>query len=229
MAMGIDVEAALKALAQADDDLDISDLDDLNVNEIAVAEIAGDLAVDEMVRDLELDDVDSLNQWAESLVDPIADASDYWIAMGVYHARRETHQESVEAFRRAVLLDPTDDQAWRWMQPELEAIGLDAEAADAAMRAETIAKTHALGEKLSENPDADPGAISTLAGLLDDLNRPFEALAWRTVAITVRHSKSELSDQQAAQAITAINEERLRRLENGSIDTQDTSDNILVE
>jgi hypothetical protein len=55
--------------------------------------------------------------------------------------------------------------------------------------------------------------MSKLAGLLDDLQRPLEAMAWRAVQVYYGQSSSAISPEAAAQALAEINRDRTQQLQ----------------
>ncbi len=111
-ALGIDAENARKALAQADE-LGISDLDELAVNEVG-----GDLAVDEMVRDLELDDIDSFDITSDT-PECIAASEDDFALVGVRNLEwrlaiiRTAAHRSAEVIALAQLAEPSLEKEQR--------------------------------------------------------------------------------------------------------------------
>ncbi|QEG00960.1 tetratricopeptide repeat protein [Stieleria maiorica] len=160
-------------------------------------------------------DGNALARWADSIPQPVGDAADYWFAIASHHAGRGRHRDAVECFCKAVMIDPTDDAAYRRMSRSLEVLGFKTWADEARGRSELIAQTYAIGQKLGVGSDVDPEDARRLADLLEKLNRPFEALAWRTVDAALRRSRGELSDQDASREIAAINRDRMQRQRSG--------------
>ena len=63
------------------------------------------------------------------------------------------------------------------MSQSLEKLGASSEAEKTSARAKLIQQTQTLGNELAESSVSDIEKITTLATLLDELQRPMEALA----------------------------------------------------
>lgn len=160
-------------------------------------------------------DSEALTRWAQSALSTPNDASDYWFAMATHHADQGEHQKAVRCLCNAIMRDPTDAASYQLMAGSFNALDLDDRAAEASRRAELIAETHQIGEQMASDPDIELDQLSRLAELLDDLARPLEALAWRTVRVALERSRGTLSAEDASQAIANINRDRLQRLQSG--------------
>nr|WP_161501398.1 tetratricopeptide repeat protein [Rhodopirellula sp. SM50] len=160
-------------------------------------------------------DREAFHRWAQSALPTQNDAPDFWFAIATHHADQGEHQEAVRCLCNAIRRDPTDAASYRLMAGSFNALEMDDRAAEASRRAELIAETHQIGEQMASNPDIELDQVSRLAELLDELARPLEALAWRTVRVALERSRGTLSAQDASQAITKINRDRLQRLQSG--------------
>ncbi|QDV41558.1 tetratricopeptide repeat protein [Stieleria neptunia] len=172
-------------------------------------------------------DNEALTRWAQSALPTPSDTSDYWFAIATHHADQGEHQEAVRCLCKAISHDPTDEASYRMMVRSFSALGLEDRAAEASRRAELIAKTHQIGEQMASDPDIDVDAVSRLAELLDQLKRPLEALAWRTVRVAMERSRGTLSAQDASQAIAKINRDRLQRLQSDLTDPTEAFNSFL--
>lgn len=159
-----------------------------------------------------LEQYDALQQWAAEHPEPSSDSSDHWFALAVHQAHSGDDRSAVRSLCNAVRVDPTDDRAYALLAESLARLMRDREAKLAKQRAEQIAQTHALGRGLNVTADTDVDDVLSLADQLVRLRRPFEALGWRIVAVTIRQARGELSEQQTMQAIGEINQQRLQQL-----------------
>jgi tetratricopeptide (TPR) repeat protein len=161
-------------------------------------------------------DFEMLRNWAEGRDEAMTEAADYWYALGVLHANQEEHRSAVKCLCEAVSLDPTDALAYALMGRSLGELGLTTESLAATKRSELIAKTQAIGVELTRSDtESESERLATLAGLLDQLRRPFEAFGWRAVGVTQQHALAMLSDQQARASMAEINQDRVKLLRSG--------------
>ncbi len=143
-------------------------------------------------------DFESLEAWLAEGVPEAAQASaDYWFAMGVYHAHQGNHRDAVAGFCETVLRDPTDQRAYRLLSESLRELDADDEAEQALARAEQIEQTQVIGGEMAASSLRDPEKMSKLSSLLDQLHRPFEALAWRAVEVAYRMNRAAPADEDA--------------------------------
>lgn len=154
---------------------------------------------------------DRLSEWASNVPDAAKVTADYWFAMGVHDARQGDHVSAIKKLCAAVVRDYTDHQAYAWLSRSLEAINAEAQAAEAATRAEQIAETQRIATELTATPQPDLKRMAELVDLLSLLQRQFEALSWRAVLLV--YGGSSVTQDQAQQMLAEINQNRLRLLE----------------
>lgn len=152
-----------------------------------------------------------LAEWAAGVTDASKVLSDYWLAMGVYQAQQGDHVEAIKSFCVAVVRDHTDSQAYLWLSRSLNAIGAEAEAKEAALRVQVIDRTKVLAAELAGASSPDLQKIIELVDLLDDLQRPFEALSWRIVMLN--RGSSKITEQQAQKMVVDISTQRRQLLQ----------------
>ena len=163
-------------------------------------------------------DYESLGKWAADAPASAEEFADYWFAMGAYEAHRGNHRAAVRSFCSAVLDDQTDAAAYRRMSESLVELDAAAEAQEASNRARLIEQTQLIGERLTDNSDPDILAMSKLSDLLEQLQRPLEALAWRAVKTVYSQS---LSEQGVMEELREINRIRMQRLEAGDFEASE--------
>ena len=120
----------------------------------------------------------ALGKWVAGESQSSEQSADYWLAMGMNAAHEGDHQTAVEYLCEAVLRDQTDKDAYSLLSQSLEGLKLDAQAKEAADRAERIARTQVIGNEMADSPQRDLQKMSELTDLLNQLHRPTEALAW---------------------------------------------------
>lgn len=164
--------------------------------------------------DAESEDFAALRRWTEqSAKTANQNSADYWFAMGTSHSANGDHSAAVRCFCETVLLDQTDRQAYVALSRSLAKIDASKQSELAAMRAEMILRTQALGKEMADRPDRNVDRISKLATLLDQLQRPFEALSWRAIAV-IYASRTQPQNQSRDQ-MQKINESRISLLKEG--------------
>jgi predicted Zn-dependent protease len=164
-------------------------------------------------------DYESLGEWVTDAPESAKEFADYWFAMGVYEANRGNHRAAVRSFCSVVLDDQTDAAAYRRMSESLLELDAEAEAQEALNRAGLIEQTQLIGERLTDDSDRDTLAMSKLSDLLDQLQRPLEALAWRAVKTVYSQS---LSEQGVMEKLREINRTRMQRLEAGDFEASES-------
>ena len=159
-----------------------------------------------------LGDFEALTQWKTSTSDSIDPYADGWVARGSLSARQGNHANAVRSFAEAVLRDQTDHQAYSLMGESLKAIGASDEAEGVMSRAAMIRQTQESGAKMAASSEPDETEITKLIDLLDQLQRPLEALAWRGMRLAYARSEGSISDAEAQQTLEKIMSDRSQLL-----------------
>ncbi len=157
-------------------------------------------------------DYPALGQWAETAPESGRATADYWVAMGVFSAHQGDPKQAVNCLAKAVLRDPTDKQAYRLMSQLLKKLGAAQQAATAEERAEWIEQTQLLGKEMAESNVRDGMKMSKLIDLLQQLHRPLEALAWKTVLVGYGKANSRLSESDAQKLLDEIAGDRAAQM-----------------
>jgi tetratricopeptide (TPR) repeat protein len=159
-----------------------------------------------------LGDFEALQKWT---VDPLNESdahADAWFARGVHAAQQGEHPRAVLCFVETVIRDQTDHQAYWLMSQSLTAVDASEEAKQASSRAELIKQTQELGAAMALNQDQEAMQMTKLVDLLDQLQRPFESLAWRGMQLANAQSRASLSDAELEQSLADLVRDRTRRL-----------------
>jgi tetratricopeptide (TPR) repeat protein len=167
--------------------------------------------------------VEGLAKWVSQWSRSRNQNADAWFALGTEKAISGHHESAVRCFCEVVIREPTDVEAYSSMSRSLEILRAHAEAGEAAKRSELIRRTQLIGSEMAESDARDLNKISELVGLLDQLHRRDESLAWR--AIQLAYGQSDLTAEQTRQRMTEINRSRLELLKT---DTLDASESFIV-
>jgi tetratricopeptide (TPR) repeat protein len=162
-------------------------------------------------------DFPSLDRWASTAARSSKQTVDHWYAMGVFAAVNNDHEAAVRCFCEAVIRDQTDQSAYAMLSQSLAKIGADDEAKQAADRAALLQRTQQIGGQMAKDDARDLQALAQLVDLLDQLQRPYEALAWRAVRVAY----AGMNPAETKQALAEINRERLARLASSEPETKD--------
>jgi tetratricopeptide (TPR) repeat protein len=167
--------------------------------------------------------VEGLAKWGSQWSQSGNQNADAWFALGIHKAISGHHESAVRCFCEVVIRDPTDVEAYSSMSRSLEILRAHAEAGEADKRSGLIRRTQLIGSEMAESDARDLNKISELVGLLDQLHRRVESLAWR--AIQLAYGQSDLTAEQTRQRMTEINRSRLELLKT---DTLDASESFIV-
>ncbi len=162
-----------------------------------------------------LQDAEALAGWVAKVLKSeheLDEYADYWFAVGSYHASKDDHVQAVKSFCQAVVRDQTDAQAYQRMGQSLNKLNATTEAQEALKRAEMIEKTQTLGAEMAAEKIRDNKKMSTLIDLLNQLQRPLEALAWRGMRLAYQQANSSVSEAQAQQIFADIVRDRKEQL-----------------
>jgi tetratricopeptide (TPR) repeat protein len=155
-----------------------------------------------------LENPDSLRNWVREMDDAVDVSPDAWFAKGVYAASTQQEAEANRCFAEAILLDPTDHEAYSRLAGSLTASGETAEAASLERRAELIERTQGIGQQMAGTVDRDQASMLQLIDMLQQLHRPLEALGWRGVMLMYVDTESDSGAAQAQQVLDEIVKER---------------------
>lgn len=141
--------------------------------------------------------LDSLKSWLHSLPSCIEDEPDYWFAIGAWFQSQGQFDQAIRCYCEVVHRDETDRSAYLSLARCLASRNQQ-EAADQAFRRFRLLDESVL---ISRKIGLRSGTLEELARLseiLDDLNRPWEAVSWKEAAIQSHGgSKREVSAVRA--------------------------------
>jgi tetratricopeptide (TPR) repeat protein len=141
----------------------------------------------------ETQQLDALHSWLENASPDLENHPNYWFALGTWLQSEGKFAEAVRCFGETVSRDETDRQAYLWLARALTSLERHREAAVARERHERLDETNVIAGKLG-NREGSSIELARMAEILDQLHRPWEAVAWREVAArTHRASAQELA------------------------------------
>ncbi|MCO8122294.1 tetratricopeptide repeat protein [Stieleria sp. TO1_6] len=159
-----------------------------------------------------LDDFGKLESWTVGVPQSAKDTADYWLAMATLRSQQDDHRSAAMCCCRTVLLDPTAAPAYHLLSKSLGQLAMSDHAERAQQRAGLLEQTQKIGRAFAETQTPDSTQLAELVDLLEQLQRPIEALAWRAVGVSYAKTSGALTDQEASQAIAEINRQRIQQL-----------------
>ncbi|MCR9211648.1 MAG: tetratricopeptide repeat protein [bacterium] len=160
------------------------------------------------------EDQEALTQWSEEMVLTNESNADAWFATASLHQMRGEHAKAVTCFCEAILRDATDDVGYQRLSQSLQELAMDAAAKRVSERAKLVHRTKMIGDQIRRSADGKYKPVVELVGLLEQLHRQDESLAWNSIAV----ANSGRPKNEVQQAILEINEQRLRHLESESFE-----------
>ncbi|MEE2938331.1 MAG: hypothetical protein VYA84_20270 [Planctomycetota bacterium] len=157
---------------------------------------------------------EKLKQWAlleYPNTHPNPEASFAW---GVYQLQIKEANRAAKALASVIIADPTNQDAYHWLAKSLVALNRSNDAARITARAELIDQTQKIGKKLAGG-SVNADEMRKLADLLEQLQRPLEALAWRAMRVSFEQSGGQIDAAQAAKAYAEIERQRQECQQNG--------------
>lgn len=160
----------------------------------------------------DLQDFSALQRWLVDLPGDIEREPEYWYALGVWAESTGKHREAVRCFGEVVKRDETDRMSYLAFARSLNACGETKAAEQATKRYRQLVEASDLTATIGSRRESYE-EMTRLATLLDELNRPFEAIAWRAIANANQTRDRELT--------TALEAKRQSLLNDPSLPTRD--------
>ncbi len=153
-------------------------------------------------------DDDALRDWVKLVPTGIEREPEYWHTLGVWLQRQGLHREAVRCLAEAVSRDPTDRIAYAALARSLQTLGQQDVAARVLARFELLTEFAEIIKLIGRRPGTLE-ELNRVSDILEILGRPYEAIAWRTIAVKqYGGTESQLAEvQQQRESLTASNQE----------------------
>lgn len=135
----------------------------------------------------ELKNEEAFQQWASDLPDRIEQEPEYWRAIATWLQRNGQHDQAIRCFAEAVQLDDTDRFAYLGLAKSLAAHDEAAAAVSVTERYELLDESARIATELGR-AIGTPEQLGRMADILDQLRRPWEAIAWQQVLLRTHGS-----------------------------------------
>lgn len=144
----------------------------------------------------ELQNDEKLREWIAALPPGMDREPEYWSALGNWMQRTGKHREAVRCFAEAVLRDETDRFSYLALARSLTVLDNQRLAELAMQRYMLLEEAAAIARKIGRAPGTYQDLMQ-MAKILDQLNRPWEAMGWRSIARSA--TEAEGSPSKASQ------------------------------
>ncbi len=119
--------------------------------------------------------------WLNQTNDQTREFAEYWSAVGVYSLNQQRFKEAVRSFAEAVKRDPTDLRSMGRLRQALIVLEDESMAQKIADRWTKVRDSVRANNRVAQKNPPSSEAISELVSLLNELNRPLEALLWQAL------------------------------------------------
>jgi tetratricopeptide (TPR) repeat protein len=163
----------------------------------------------------ELLDDGKLQQWAAKTPVGIEQEPEYWTAIGHWSQRHELHREAVRCFAEAVILDETSRVSYLGLSRSLTVLKEYELAEVASMRFQLLEESAAISKRLGRGTETGD-QLNRMAYIYEQLHRPWEAKAFRALALSKQGASLGGSDaskrerDSLAQSTTPPKDEHFR-------------------
>ncbi|MEC7678902.1 MAG: FG-GAP-like repeat-containing protein [Planctomycetota bacterium] len=124
----------------------------------------------------------SLRDWLQQVPDGIEIEAEYWHAIATLMQLENQPREAIRCFLEAVLRDETDRPAYLSLAQLLNRLDRSEEAKRFLQRSESLAETSRIAKSLGLKRGTSE-QLHRIADLMDQMQRPWESLAWRKIAL----------------------------------------------
>lgn len=170
---------------------------------------------------------EALPGWLGQTNDATKAFGNYWFALGVWMLWEDQVDNAITAFREALIRVPTDQVGYKRVADCFRRKG-DADSADWCLgRAKLLFATQQMSFQIGAVETPEANLILLLADRLDELERPFEAIAWRAIATAYAGSPKEVLINLNQKRLALLQERRTASAEPGSSPTTSRNPNVL--
>ena len=155
---------------------------------------------------MDLQDEEQLRRWIQNTPDGIDREPEYWHVLGIWLQRQDRHREAVRCLAEAVKRDETDRYSYVALARSLKLLGEEDAAECARERFNLLTETAKIAKKIGLKRGTLE-ELNRMAEILQQLQRPWEAIAWRSIALkTFGAGEGELAALQQWRAATEESE-----------------------
>lgn len=134
----------------------------------------------------EAQDDDRFQWWLARTNEATKNFSEYWAALGTHLMARRRYDEAARALLEAIDRDPTDSISIGRLRQAMLTLGDEQSAKQWEDRWNDIRETLRVNNRIAGAPTPDPDAVAELAARLNKLNRPLEAVMWKSIEVLHR-------------------------------------------
>lgn len=163
----------------------------------------------------EQNDANALSQWAEAMVSEELRLADDWMAIAALRVSEHDYPAAQVAIHRSVKINPINADAYQMLSQIRSELGDEQGSELAGERSASLRRTYELGKTLSQTPN-DAAALTELIQKLEELRRPFEAIAWTGLQIVYQRDGVDVTVLQTK--LQALNHRRRELLQSGADD-----------
>lgn len=129
----------------------------------------------------EAQDQQRFDRWLAMIDSSVEEHAEYWSAIGLHLITENRHAEAARALLEAIDRDPTDYRSIGRLRSALETLGRNEEASRWDDRAMQLQRLYTQNNRVADAPSPNIESFNQLADMLDDLDRPLEAVLWRSI------------------------------------------------
>lgn len=146
--------------------------------------------------------------WLSLVDEATRQTADYWAAMGTYLISQRRFDEATRALLEAADRDPTDMYSFGRLGQTLLTLGQEEDSERWLGRWDEMNELIKANNRVSESSPPDPDQIDELVGLLEKLNRPLEAVLWKSIADAYRGGSPESQEANRSRLGQLVKQEQ---------------------
>lgn len=124
--------------------------------------------------------------WLDRIDESVDDHAEYWAAIGTYELDNRRFESATRALLEAIRRDPTDLLSVGRLRQALDALGADEQSRQWRDHHYAVSGTNKLNNQIASSATPNPDDVAKLSDLLVSLNRPLEAVLWKSIEGRIR-------------------------------------------
>ena len=142
--------------------------------------------------------------WLSQTDDQTRELSDYWAAVGAHLLDERRFEEATRALAEAIDRDPTDLASMSRIRKSLATLGKDDMAKLWVDRWTAVYDLVVANNRVSSSQPPNTDAIAEMVAMMSGLDRPLEALLWKSLQIHYEHAPRSEMEALNAQRKTLL-------------------------